>query len=197
MKNLIIILLVTLSQFVNAQIPTVAYIESKSGKYGLQDENGNILVDTVFDRMMFDGVNQETGEALLKKGKNWLLINYKADIVTMFSGYNLNSSIQHGVIAAENIKTGKSGYLNKLGEVVVPFNLHITKGMYNKFGLGVAAISDKKYGVMNSLGEWVLKPKFNHIDEILGEDYFVVYTKGDYWVVNKEGKLLEIMEIGC
>ena len=71
------------------------------------DENGNILVDTVFDRMMFDGVNQETGEALLKKGKNWLLINYKADIVTMFSGYNLNSSIQHGVIAAENIKTGK------------------------------------------------------------------------------------------
>jgi hypothetical protein len=196
-KASLLVFLVALVFNVMAQdsIPTIKYIRSKTGKFGLADKNNNILVDTIYDDEWYASLNKELGQAMFKKGKYWLLINYKNEVIIDLTGYSghTNSFIRNKIPAMDD-KTGKAGYLNPKGEKVIPFVYEMTDPF--KKDLPYAKFNGK-WGVINEEGKWILQPKYAHVYDIISIDKFIVLIKDDYYYVNAKGKIISRAKVGC
>lgn len=178
-------------------IPELKYIESESGKFGLADTKGNILVDTVYEDIVYVSLNQEFGEVMMMKDGNWKIINYKNEVVVDLSNYSsFSTRFQKGLLSVTDIKTGKSGYINRKGEKVIPFKFEMTYTFEENYDLAIASI-DGKWGVIDLKGNWVVSPKYEHIYEIVSDNELIVLIDGVYYGVNLAGKILYEEEMGC
>lgn len=182
-------------------IPTISYLETKSGKFGMVDNHGNLLVDTIYNGNWPASLDLEKGQAMFKKGEgfDYLLINYKNEIIIDLTGYSDHPCLLiRDKIPVRDEKTGMSGYLGKGGVVMIPFKFEYTRSFEKKLPLAPACINGK-WGVIDEGGNWILQPRYNHIHEILSENSFIVILKegGDYYYVDKNGKVSGNAEVGC
>ena len=178
-------------------IPELYYIQSESGKYGLVDLEGKLRVDTVYDAKIHISLNHEYGEAIFKKDGKWLLINYKNEMVLDLSQYSSFSiQFKEGMLAVTDAKTGKSGYVNRKGEAVIPFVYDLTHTFDDETQLAVVS-QNGKWGIIDVEGKWVVSPKYDHIYEIVSKNEFIVMIDEVYYGVNLKGEILYEEEIGC
>ena len=185
------------SSFSQNAIPKVHFITSESGLFGLADTDGNLLVDTIYDENIYASLNLEKGEAIFKKNNEWQIINYKNELVLNLSSYSSFSTIfSWEMLSVTNSKTGKSGYINREGEVVILFNFEMTYSFEKELPLAIASVKGK-WGVINLKGEWVLNPKYGHVYEIVSENEFIVLIGKAYYGINIDGKVLYEEEMGC
>jgi hypothetical protein len=195
--NLVLIMMAVVANIIAQDtIPTIKYIRSESGKYGLADQNNKMLVDTVYDGDWYASLNQELGQAMFKKGKYWLLINYKNEIIIDLTGYSGHTNcFIRGMIPATDDKTGKAGYLNTKGEKVIPFIFENTNPFKKDLPYASASFNGK-WGVIDEQGKWVLQPKYEHVYDIISNNSFIVMIKDEYYYVNANGKIISKAPVG-
>lgn len=143
-------------------------------------------------------VNTETGKTLIKDvDVDWL--TYGKDSLAVFSkdrkrGYfNVNTgeiiiepTYKHAWIFSEGlagvVKNDKVGFINKNGEVVIDFQFPYRGNMLQEFvfhnGRCVVANEDQRLGAIDSLGNWIIEPKYDNV--FLSKDYAVVGNKGEF-----------------
>jgi hypothetical protein len=199
MKKIMSLLVAVFTSFTFAQdsIPTIKFLESENGKFGLTDMDGNILVDTIYDENVYISLNQIKGEAMFKKGGNWMIVNYKNEVVLDLSSYSsFSTSFSKGLLSVTDENTGKSGYINRKGEIVIPFKYEMTYSFEEDFPYATASVNGK-WGIIDTEGNWIMGPKYEHIYEIISENEFIVLIEGTYYGVNLAGKILYEEELGC
>ncbi|MDP1465688.1 WG repeat-containing protein, partial [Klebsiella pneumoniae] len=80
-----------------------------------------------------------------------------------------------GVFAQRRVfakKDGKFGYLDRSGKTVIPFQFNEAKYFY-KPGLAIVR-QDKKYGLIDTLGNYVLADLYDKIDYSRGNEIAAV-----------------------
>ncbi|MBO7647734.1 MAG: WG repeat-containing protein [Bacteroidales bacterium] len=85
-----------------------------------------------------------------------------------------------GLAAVE--KDGYIGFINTNGKVAIDFRFPYRGNPLSEFvfhnGHCVVADSANKIGVIDSKGNWIIKPLYDHVEAT--KDYAIVYTKGDF-----------------
>lgn len=103
-----------------------------------------------------------------------------------------SSRFSEGLCAVEyktdNQLVGKIGYINDKLEEVIPAKFR-RAGIFNE-GIAVVSIDDKKYGVIDKEGNWVIKPKFNIIGNFVDGVARAMpcgTNRSKYGLIDKEG----------
>lgn len=150
------------------------------------------------DNGKYNLVNTETGKTLIRDvDVEWIQTGH--DSLAVFSkndkrGYfNVNTgeiviepTYKHAWIFSEGlagvVKNDKVGFINAKGEVVIDFQFPYRGNSLSDFvfhdGRCVVADSGQKLGVIDTLGNWILLPKYDEIS--LSGDYVVVGIEGEF-----------------
>lgn len=143
-------------------------------------------------------VNTETGKTLIKDiDVDW--VQSGRDSLAVFSkdnkrGYfNVNTgeiiiepAYKHAWIFSEGlagvVKNDMVGFINMTGDVVIDFCYPYRGNSLSSFvfhdGRCVVANAEQKLGVIDTLGNWIIEPKYDEVS--LAKDYAVVGTDGDF-----------------
>lgn len=143
-------------------------------------------------------VNTETGKTLIKDiSVDW--VQTGNDSLAVFSkddkrGYfNVNTgeviiepTFKHAWIFSEGlagvVKNDMVGFINSKGETVIDFQYPYRGNSLSSFvfhdGRCVVANADQRIGAIDTLGNWVLLPKYDQVT--LAKDYAVVGIKGEF-----------------
>jgi len=85
-------------------------------------------------------------------------------------------------------KHGLWGYADETGKVVIPYKYEAAEF----FTSGLAAVkTDGKYGFINNLGEFEIKPKFDTVIHKFGFEAAYVNHRGNSLWINRKGKQLK------
>lgn len=128
-------------------------------KYGFIDFNGNIIIEPKFE--IVDGFSEGVAMVSSDRAKA-AFINAKGDTVipTIFSIESRN--FQEGLAPVTYYGSRTFFYINKKGEKV----FDKTFSHAEKFENGLAIIiNDRKYGVINRSGEYVLQPAYTFLSQ--------------------------------
>lgn len=163
-----------------------------------EEELSERISKVLQDDGTYNLVNTETGKTLIKDvDVDW--VQSGRDSLAVFSqddkrGYfNVNTgeiiiepTYKHAWIFSEGlagvVKNDMVGFINSSGEVVIDFLFPYRGNSLGSFvfhdGRCVVANADQRLGVIDTLGNWILEPKYDHIS--LAKDYAVVGLKGDF-----------------
>lgn len=143
-------------------------------------------------------VDTETGKTLIKDiDVDW--VQTGNDSLAVFSkddkrGYfNVNTgeviiepTYKHAWIFSEGlagvVKNDMVGFINSKGETIIDFQYPYRGNSLSSFvfhdGRCVVANTDQKLGVIDTLGRWIISPKYDHVT--LAKDYLVVGVEGEF-----------------
>ncbi|WP_412032048.1 WG repeat-containing protein [Malacoplasma muris] len=181
-------------------------LSKKNNKFGYLNNNGNILIDFLFDQ-----ANQFVSEYASVKIKNkWGVINIKGNFVVApkydYISYDCTGYIKvildnkkYFIDKNENIyleNLFNKYYFHNFSELLVGFEYKNKKGFMNQFfEIEILKKFDEisefkndyciikykgKYGVINKKFKWVLKPIYKKIIEFDGFSFFVINNKDEY-----------------
>ena len=150
---------------------------SSKGQIGLLDKNLSLVIPCEFK-----SIYTFSDSLFILTNKD----NYKQ--LSDRDGFIVNDSLFQEIHQEVNgyaicIKGGKIGYLNTHGKQVISnqFEEYIDYDLLGNFNKGRAvALKDKKYGVIDTLGRFLLKPKYDHIKSF-GSSYGI--QKKDGWAI--------------
>ncbi len=165
-------------------------VKFENNLYGFIDLNGNIAIGPVYKHA------QDFSEGLAaveiddkvsyidKKGNIVLKTGFDYDIL------NENNYFSNG-LACLSDSDGKYGFINKQGDVAIPFNFIYA----SPFAEGYAGIlgSNDKWGFIDTTGNIVMEPKYDGVGGF-SEGVAAVYLESgvDYKIgfINKKGELI-------
>jgi len=153
-------------------------------------------------------VNVETGETTIKNIKIDWTSSTNDSLAVFCSGgrrgyYNIYTGkivveakyrrawlFSEGLAAVQ--KNGNIGFINSNGDVVIPFNYPYHGNCLTEFifkdGRCVVANKEGKCGVIDTLGNWLIKPEYNKV--VLKKDYALLKDAGVCRQVSFDGKVL-------
>ena len=120
--------------------------------WGFWDTTGKVVIPHLFEKVH----SFEKGVAIVKRGKLWYLIDKTGNFLGK-GGYKFLWPFADG-LASATLPNGKSGYINRSGEVAIPFQYKV--GYTFKDGLAPACKRYGRYGLIDTTGHWVIKPKY-------------------------------------
>lgn len=184
-------------------IPKRYFTIFESGKYGVIDGTGNIILNSIYDEMiiipnsekpLFISVydtNPDTGtyktKVLDEKGKE-ILKDFE-DVEPLENSKNNEIWYEDNVLRFQ--KDGKYGLINFSGEVLLPAeytNIYALNGVQKS----IIVEKDNLKGVFNSaLGNLIIACDYNEIKSLNKEttdDGYIVGKDGKYGVLNGTGK---------
>ena len=172
-------------QFVDEKI--LCFAENQHGKLGLVNTEGEVIVKPRFESMM----DYDKGYAMVYENKNWGLIDRNGKYACPPEyGYII------GPFANGRVWTLKGKYLLRDTEnrIICPTPFDWIYG--NVGDLSIVSIN-KKFGVVDSDGNFMIKPEFTDIFEFKGsKDMFKISTAyrnsydGKYGAVDLNGKIV-------
>lgn len=142
------------------------YIVRKDGKYGIIDGQGRVVVPLEYDKISW---NYHEGLFRVRKdggGRDWKeklanskhgYINLDGELVIPLQ-YRWAKDFSEGLAAVENEK-GLVGYIDKQGRLVIPFRYIDGEPFKNGRAVVRANIYGGPYGVIDTKGNWILKPE--------------------------------------
>jgi len=161
-------------------------------KWGACDKRGRIIIPFEYDRISgfvngFAMVYRNDRVAFIdKNGKKLNRISYSDNLPQVpwyFAAKDFSEDI-----AAVKVITGKWGFVNKRGRIIIDFNFDEVDSFHN--GLCVVK-KDGKWGVINKKGNWIIENTFD--SEILNYDRRLEVMVGDKWYsLSRKGVLGEI-----
>ena len=198
MKSILPLIAIISAQLTIAQSDLkVHFFETDSGKFGLADENNQILIRPIYDETWGWRCEENAKTVMLKKNETWFLMTVSGSLIIEFSEWNPGADeFRYGLLPVEDKKTGKWGYINEKSEIEIPLIYDNTNSF--EIDLPLAAVKQGKYfGLLTTDGKWYLKPKYDYFYEINSEDSFIVQIKSKFYHIDGEGKVLEEVELGC
>jgi hypothetical protein len=125
------------------------------GKVGLINRFGQWITQPVFDEGYYFGPD---GWAAIKIGSDFGYIDERGRIAFQMTLDEMPGAFENGIALAS--KNGKSGFINRRGEWVIPPTLE--DAHYPHDGLGPAKLNGK-WGFVNAQGRWVVPPRYDSI----------------------------------
>lgn len=162
--------------------------KNKNGKYGYINEKGDWIIEPRFNSAGYftkkgfavvdistkKGMINTKGVFIIKPNHEFIKINDDSDIALVMNGRNHT-------------------YYSKHGKKISNHNYLYAREF--KHGHAIASLDDSKYGLLNSKGEWALKPHFDSIDSEYVLDFIPVANYSgrspQYGIVNIEGAWLK------
>lgn len=140
-------------------------IVSDSGKYGVINIKGEIIIDLVYDKIMFGAEKQIRAASKLKYGVIGLS---KKDTIIDFKYKNISSESE-GKYAVFTSK--KYGYVDTSGTKItnIKYNRYKNDTSMTAFNKGYAVTGFRgKYGIIDSLGNKIFPNIFGEIGDVQG-----------------------------
>lgn len=110
-------------------------------------------------------------------GKRGYYNSYTGEIVVE-AQYRRAWVFSEGLAAVQ--KNGNIGFINRKGEVVIPFVYPYHGNPLHEFifknGHCIVADTNGKCGVINTQGEWIIQPRYDHIEAY--EEYIIASSAG-------------------
>jgi hypothetical protein len=166
----------------------------KEDKFGMINENGKVVVPINLDYI--DKFNPQNGTAVAKFNNYWGVVNEHGEPIIKFQFRAVNNINNHLFAVKNNEKwklvsidgTDKSNFIY---EYLLPLK-------HNKddkiIGTSICMVNGK-FGVLNNLGNEIIKPIYKSI-KILSDDLLLLMldkkdNKNNFGLANFEGKLLQ------
>ncbi|MBE6651045.1 MAG: WG repeat-containing protein [Ruminococcaceae bacterium] len=170
----------------------------------LLDQDGNIILDAIYDRI----TELDNGILYLEKDGRFGFADKNGNLLTdiiyedvgyydsnpTFSGYLATIQFSNGLIPVQ--KNGKWGYIDESGKEVIDFKF----SRANSFGEnGLAKVSEEinyvtKFGCINTKGEYVIEPIYDSISAFSKSGLAAVEVMVGYeskcGFVNEKGKMI-------
>lgn len=154
-----------------------------NNKWGFVNKNGVEIIPCIYNKIN----NFHEGYATVKKGSKWGIINKNGDTIIEFE-HNHLGNVRDGLVWFHAMQ-GK-GYMD------VQQNIKI-EPIYQRihdFEDGKARVKlDGKWGIIDTNGKYVLKPKYDNISSFDANGLAVIQYGSDrikYGLINTEGVLL-------
>ena len=152
----------------------------------IKEDDGNITIkntqtgEITAEKIKFDWTSSSPNDSLgvfCSDGKRGYYNSYTGKIVVP-AQYRRAWIFSEGLAAVQ--KNGMIGFINRKGEVVIPFRYPYHGNPLSEFvfdnGYCIVADTTGKCGVINRKGEWVIQPKYDNIDAY--EEYLIVSSAG-------------------
>lgn len=152
----------------------------------IKEDDGNITIkntqtgEITAEKIKFDWTSSSPNDSLgvfCSDGKRGYYNSYTGKIVVL-AQYRRAWIFSEGLAAVQ--KNGMIGFINRNGEVVIPFRYPYHGNPLSEFvfdnGHCIVADTTGKCGVINSEGEWVIQPKYDNIDAY--DEYVIVSSAG-------------------
>ena len=155
----------------------------KKDKWGFSDINKRIVIDCHFDELwpFADGI------ARVKRGNQVFYIDKKG-VILFESTYEKSFTCSRNRIRV--IKNGKSGFLNKEGDLVIPCQYNCERGFEQKV-TKVQNDGDKKWALLDFHGNLTTGYEFDKIDLTVGQDGLIsAEVEYKHGIINIEAKHL-------
>lgn len=165
------------------------YILNKEGKYGVIDNNGNIIIETKYDNVKIP--NPEKPVFICEDNNTIIALNEKSDKifdkyeevnVIPINGLVSNLPYEKSVLMYK--LNGKYGLINYEGKVITKPIYDEIKGLENKESELIVK-TNEKYGVINAKGAKLIKEEY---DQISADGFYTEQDKyglSGYIVGNK------------
>lgn len=176
-----------------------------SGKWGVIDTNGDIVVNPIYSEMIvvpdnekeifictydMDYENETYQVKVLNKNNQELFTNY--DKVELLDNYDENNNIWYEKNILKVQKDGLYGIINYDGKELLKCEYEKIETLKNVSG-SLIIQKDGKVGICNDLGKVIIKPEYKVIYS-LGKDgkkgYIVVNNENKYGIINENNKLI-------
>ena len=152
----------------------------------IKEEDGNITIkntetgEVTAEKIKFDWTSSSPNDSLgvfCSDGKRGYYNSYTGKIV-VDAQYRRAWIFSEGLAAVQ--KNGQIGFINRKGEVVIPFRYPYHGNPLTEFifknGHCVVADTTGKCGIINRKGEWTIQPKYDNIDAY--EEYVIASSAG-------------------
>lgn len=152
----------------------------------IKEEDGNITIkntetgEITAEKIKFDWTSSSPNDSLgvfCTDGKRGYYNSYTGKIVVP-AQYRRAWIFSEGLAAVQ--KNGMIGFINRKGDVVIPFRYPYHGNPLSEFvfdnGHCIVADTTGKCGVINRKGEWIIKPKYDNIDAY--EEYIIATSAG-------------------
>lgn len=152
----------------------------------IKEEDGNITIknketgEVTAEKIKFDWTSSSPNDSLgvfCSDGKRGYYNSYTGKIVVP-AQYRRAWVFSEGLAAVQ--KNGMIGFINRKGEVVIPFRYPYHGNPLSKFvfdnGHCIVADTTGKCGVINREGDWIIQPKYDNIDAY--EEYVIASSAG-------------------
>lgn len=146
----------------------------KKGKYGFQDESGNIVIPAKFK----SAEEFTEGLAAVKLKDKWGFIDETGKEIIGFN-YVEVKPFSEGKAMAKYSYLEKAGFIDKNGISVLPFEFSSPSSFHNGYASEVAMVDyEMKYGFIDIFGSMQVEPCYE----------YAAY-EGDIWKVKQNGKI--------
>lgn len=152
----------------------------------IKEDDGNITIkntetgEVTAEKIKFDWTSSSPNDSLgvfCSDGKRGYYNSYTGNIVVP-AQYRRAWVFSEGLAAVQ--KNGMIGFINRKGEVAIPFRYPYHGNPLSSFvfdnGHCIVADTTGKCGVINKKGEWVIQPKYDNIDAY--EEYVIASSAG-------------------
>lgn len=152
----------------------------------IKEDDGNITIkntetgEVTAEKIKFDWTSSSPNDSLgvfCSDGKRGYYNSYTGKIVVP-AQYRRAWVFSEGLAAVQ--KNGMIGFINRKGEVAIPFRYPYHGNPLSSFvfdnGHCIVADTPGKCGVINKKGEWVIQPKYDNIDAY--EEYVIASSAG-------------------
>lgn len=152
----------------------------------IKEDDGNITIkntetgEVTAEKIKFDWTAASPNDSLgvfCSDGKRGYYNSYTGKIVVP-AQYRRAWVFSEGLAAVQ--KNGQIGFINRRGDVVIPFRYPYHGNPLSEFifkdGHCVVADTTGKCGVINRKGEWIIQPKYDNIDAY--DEYVIASSAG-------------------
>lgn len=152
----------------------------------LKGDDGNITIkntetgEVTAEKIKFDWTSASPNDSLgvfCSDGKRGYYNSYTGKIVVE-AQYRRAWIFSEGLAAVQ--KNGQIGFINRRGEVVIPFRYPYHGNPLSEFifknGHCIVADTTGKCGIINRKGDWVIQPRYDNIDAY--EEYVIASSAG-------------------
>lgn len=161
------------SDFINR----MAVIKGRNGKYGLINEEGDIVIEPEYQYLSLEGEDM----VLFREGKNYGYMDRMENIIIPAAFKEITPFYKDRAIFKIN---GKEGVVDITGKVIVlPEYMEVIGIRDNLYILR----TEKGVGVFNEKGKAVIEPKYYGIT-FFGKNNFKVMDRGIVRIINYAGK---------
>lgn len=160
--------------------------EGGKSRHGFANINGDVLYNDDFNNNT--GIFSEGLASFEKNGKYGYVDTKGRIVIEPQYDYAYDFSEGLAMVAGEDLKCG---YINKQGEIVIPFSFDsdpIDGYNYQGFSNGMAGVYIKgKYGFINKNGDYVIEPRFEYIRGF-SDGVALVCENGLYGYIDETGE---------
>ena len=160
----------------------IGYIEVDS-KYGFVDQSGNIIIPVKYPIIKGKRPYFQKGFVAINNNNRWALFG-KGNQITDFCFDKIDESNNLGIRVA--LSEGKYSYINTNGYRAIGITFDDAKMIIGN----QAVVAEKgKYGIIDSTGKYILKPKYANIESLTEKNIYKYTNNNKVGILNNKGEV--------